>query len=322
MKKKLSIVMYHYVRELANSRYPGIKGLEYEQFKQQIDFFATHYQVIRMEELIACLEEGYELPENAMLLTFDDGYIDHFTYVFPVLREYKMQGSFFVPGKIIRKNSLLNVNKTHFLLANTPVEVLVKKLFEMLDFYRDQEGWEIPSNEDLFQKYAVANRFDNKETIFLKRVLQMALPERLRILITSELFRKYMDVSETVLAKELYLNYDQMKEMKRAGMFFGCHGYDHNWMNKMEPKVLEKDIDKAIEAMDGLLDPEKWVINYPYGSYSETVINCVKVKGAVAGLSTDVGIVENFADLRYKLPRLDTNDFPPKSENYKILSSL
>ena len=41
IKKKtmnnLTIVMYHYVRDLKNSRYPDIKGLDVSLFKEQID---------------------------------------------------------------------------------------------------------------------------------------------------------------------------------------------------------------------------------------------------------------------------------------------
>ena len=39
MSHKLNIVMYHYVRDLQNSRYPNIKGLDYNLFKKQIEFF-------------------------------------------------------------------------------------------------------------------------------------------------------------------------------------------------------------------------------------------------------------------------------------------
>ena len=35
---KLYIAMYHYVRDLKNSRYPDIKGLDISLFKQQIAF--------------------------------------------------------------------------------------------------------------------------------------------------------------------------------------------------------------------------------------------------------------------------------------------
>lgn len=68
--------------------------------------------------------------------------------------------------------------------------------------------------------------------------------------------------------------------------------------------------------MDGLIDSNKWVINYPYGSYSDSVIKTLKNRGIVLGLSTDVGVADISLDNRFVLPRLDTNDFPPKSDNY------
>lgn len=313
--KKLSIVMYHYVRDLKNSRYPNIKGLDYGLFKQQIQFFSEKFHVITMEELLAYYENSYELPENAMLLTFDDGYIDSYTFVLPILKEYKMQGSFFVPGKVFTEHCLLEVNKIHYLLASTSIETLCKELFEQLDYYRGNE-WEYPSNEELFAEYAVANRFDDKETIFFKRILQVALPEELRKIISSKLFRKYVGVPEEVLAREIYVNHDQMKLMKREGMYFGVHGYDHYWMNKLEPEDLREDIRKGLESMKGLIDEKKWVINYPYGSYSEEVVKSLENSGCVLGLSTDVRTADLENDNRFILPRLDTNDFPPKSENY------
>ena len=39
MNDEVTVVMYHYVRDLKNSRYPNIKGLDIEKFKKQIKFF-------------------------------------------------------------------------------------------------------------------------------------------------------------------------------------------------------------------------------------------------------------------------------------------
>ena len=72
----------------------------------------------------------------------------------------------------------------------------------------------------------MANRFDTKETIFFKRILQAILPEELRGIISSNIFKKYVGISEDVMAQELYMNYDQMKVIKRQGGFFGIHGYN------------------------------------------------------------------------------------------------
>lgn len=312
---RLNIVMYHYVRDLDSSRYPQIKGLDYNLFKKQIQFFSENFQVIRMEDVLSYYEGGSALPENALLLTFDDGYLDNYTYVFPVLAEYKMQGSFFIPAKTFCENCVLDVNKIHFTLASAPIGVLVKELSEQLDFYRGGE-WNYPSNEELFAEYAVSNRFDSKETIFFKRILQAVLPEDLRGMIADYLFRKYVGVSEKVLAHELYLSCDQIKVMKQNGMFFGVHGYNHYWMNRLTERELEADIDMALDALDGIVDRKRWVINYPYGSYSTDVVSLAKRKGCVLGLATDVRVADLEKDDRFLLPRLDTNDYPPKSDNY------
>ena len=52
-----------------------------------------------MEEVIEAVKEEKRLPEKALLLTFDDGYLDNYTVALPLLLERGLQGSFFVPAK-------------------------------------------------------------------------------------------------------------------------------------------------------------------------------------------------------------------------------
>ncbi len=315
---KVHIIMYHYVRDLGNSRYPNIKGLDYGLFKEQIAFLKEHFTIVTMEDVIeACNSENGTLPENAVLLTFDDGYIDNFTAVFPVLKEHNVQGSFFLSGKTFTENVLLDVNKIHFTLACAEIHTLVKDVLELLDQCRSEEPKvDIPSNEELLEKYAVACWYDTKETIFVKRVLQAALPERMRNRISSELFRKYVGIPEDIFARELYMNRDQIRCMKREGMFIGLHGYDHYWLGNLGVQEMQADIDKALEVMDEFIERDNWVLNYPYGSYNSDVIQYIASKGCRAGMVTKVAVADTKAHGRYELPRLDCNDFPPKSSNY------
>ena len=48
----INVVMYHYVREIKNSRYPNLKGLEFKDFKNQIDFFCNNFNVISNDDFI------------------------------------------------------------------------------------------------------------------------------------------------------------------------------------------------------------------------------------------------------------------------------
>lgn len=185
-----------------------------------------------------------------------------------------------------------------------------------MDYYRGGEFDYAPTDE-LFNEYAVANRFDGKETIFVKRMLQIVLPERLRNIISSNLFEKYVGVSEEILAYELYMTEEQIRTMKRHGMFIGIHGYDHYWLGNLSPEQMKSDIAEALDVMDEFIDRKCWVMNYPYGNYNGGVLDYIKERGALVGLTTEVRIADMEKDNPLTLPRLDCNDFPPKSNNYE-----
>ena len=316
--KKITIVMYHYTRDLVHSRYPNIKGVDIELFRQQIAFFKECFSVITMEQVLDCVEGKYVLPDNALLLTFDDGYIDNYAFAFPILEENRMQGSFFIPGKTFSEHKLLDVNKIHYTLAAASIDVLYQDLVDKMDFYRGRE-FDFPSSKELIEQYAKPNRYDNGETIFVKRMLQTVLPERLRNQLSSELFRQYVGVSEEQLAYELYMSEEQIRLMKRHGMFIGIHGYDHYWLGNLPIEQMQTDIAKALEVMDEFIDRRRWVMNYPYGNYNDEVLKYIAKEGASLGLTTQVAVADLDTCPPLELSRLDCNDFPPKSENYRSI---
>ena len=60
-KNSLNIVAYHYVREIKNSKYPNIKGIEYSIFKKQIKFFKKKFSIISADELVEILDKKKRL---------------------------------------------------------------------------------------------------------------------------------------------------------------------------------------------------------------------------------------------------------------------
>lgn len=313
---KLFITMYHYTRNLKDSRYPNIKGLDCSMFSEQILFMKEHFHIVTMEEVMEAAENRYKLPDDAMLLTFDDGYIDNYTFAFPVLDKLGVQGSFFIPGKTFTTYELLDVNKIHYLLASTDINIILEDLLERMEYYRGNE-YTYPSNQELFHEYANSNRFDGKEVIFVKRMLQTVLPEKIRNRIASELFAKHVGISEQQLAHELYMTEEQIRTLKRHGMHIGVHGYDHYWLENLPKEKMRQDMQMALTVMDEFIDSSRWTMNYPYGSYNEDVICYAREKGACVGVTTEVRIADLENDDVMKLPRLDCNDYPPKSEHYK-----
>lgn len=313
MANQISIVMYHYVRELENSRYPEIKGLSLNLFREQLKYIKKYYFIISMEEVITAVKSSRQLPQNSLLLTFDDAYLDHFIYVFPLLDELKISGSFFPPAKAILEHQVLDVNKIHFILAAVADKSkLVKEIIQTLNKVKAE--YSLNDAQEYFQK-ATPSRFDTKEVVFIKTILQKELPEKLRNEITNQLFKKYVTSDEKGFSMELYMSIDQLKCMKRNGMFIGSHGYDHYWLNTLDEDAQEREIDISLKFLEKLgCNLNDWVISYPYGAYNDSLLSLLKRKNCAIGLTSKVAIADLERDNLLTLPRLDTNDLP-KDEN-------
>lgn len=320
-RSDLTVVMYHYVRDLKFSRYPDIKGLDYELFKEQVIYLERNYNFVTIEQVIAAYDGHEKLPPRAVLLTFDDGYIDHFTKVFPFLHNRGIQGAFYPPVKAITEHSILDVNKIHFILESAKsindVLALTEKLIE-----KYTEEHQLLPYDDYFKKLAFPNRYDSKEIIFFKRLLQTELEESLRKKITDEIFLKIVGVEEGVFSRELYMNKDQLSCMVSNGMHVGSHGYDHYWLGSLNKWEQEVEIVKSMDFIKEIGgNIKQWTICYPYGNFNDDTIMLLNKYNCSLGFSTIVDLVtiQNEEDQRFKIPRLDTNDLP-KNKNSLVNS--
>lgn len=315
MTESCTIVAYHYVRNMPYSRYPKIKGLLVDEFKAQIEYFKNKYQFVTIQNIIDTIEMGRSLKDRAVLLTFDDGYLDHYTHVFPILEKEKIQGCFFPSVRAITENIVLNVNKIHFVLATDVAhEKLVSEIFYYLNQYRQE--FRLKSNEILFETYAKANRFDPKEVVFIKHILQYVLDEKLQNIITNELFKKYVTSDEKAFSNEIYMNIEQLQCMQRNGMYIGCHGYNHLWLGEVSEDIQEDEIDKSLVFLKEVgFSTKPWVMCYPSGNYNDSLIKLLKKKKCALGLTVNKGVAKLTESNRFFLERMDTNDFPKNTIN-------
>ena len=318
MKSEVTVVMYHYVRDLKNSRYPNIKGLDIEKFKKQIKFFKENYNFVKIQDLIEYYKnpKEKELPDKAILLTFDDGYKDHYTYVLPILLENNIQGSFYIPTKCFQDKKVLDVNKIHFILESCigEEEKILKEIEDYLEKNKDSRISLLYN--DYFKEYAIDSRFDKKEVIFIKRMLQVVLPEDYRKKLVDILFKKYVCtigdkiISERAFWEELYLTPEQIRMMEKLGMHIGFHSHDHVWLSSLSKEEQEFQIKSSINYFKEIgIKTEKMTLSYPYGGYNEESVELIKKYEIPLAFTTKVAIADLNKDENYALPRLDTNDF-------------
>lgn len=304
----LTIIMYHYVRPIKNSRFPRIKGLELDGFKKQLDYLESHYSIVSSNQVINAVVSGSSLPPKACWLTFDDGYKDHFKYVLPELTKRKLSGVFFVPRVAIQENKMLNANSIHHILScSNDINNLVKELNHQCVL----SGITDDQIQSYLNKFCVANRFDNAKTVYFKQMLQHVLPEEVRYVILSYLFKKFVGISEADFSSKLYMSLNEVRQLVENGMHVGSHGSMHYWLDRISFQKQKEDILTSLEFLEEIgMSRTNWIMCYPYGAYNNDTLSLVKRFGASIGVTTEVREADLSVDNPFILPRFDTNDFP------------
>lgn len=319
--KTLTIVMYHYVRRLVGGDWSRIRGLETARFQAQLDHIARQYDVVGEADVAAAWAGDADLPPRACWLTFDDGFIDHYETVFPRLADRGWPASFFPSAGPVLTGRLLDVHRVHFILASQEdpgavYAALVKELAPIAGRPAhvgngNGDGSPLPSMNELHENYFAPNRFDPAEVIFIKRVLQVGLPEAIRSAICGRLFARFVSADEADFAASLYMSLPQMREMAGVGMNFGGHGVRHRWMGDLNEAGQREEIDGSLDLLERIIGrrPRGWTMCYPYGSYNARTLELLADADCRLGLTTRFAVA-TLADAPLQLPRLDTNDLP------------
>jgi peptidoglycan/xylan/chitin deacetylase (PgdA/CDA1 family) len=306
----LTVVMYHYVRDLQKSAYPDIKGRTIEEFESQLDYIAASYTVCSTRQVVSAARGGDPLPENACVLTFDDGFVDHFEVVFPRLSARGMVGSFYPPVLPIEESKVLDVHKIHFILAAArDHRSILDELFGLLNPFR--RDFDIPDDEALVRIHGEYSRFNSREVLVIKRLLQKGLPASVRAALLDVLFSRHVRCDEARFAKELYMDTVQLRHMAGNGMEIGGHGYTHAWLETLPRHEQEGEIRRTRAFLAKVLGhpPVEWVMSYPQGSYNALTLELLDEAGCALGLTIRPGVATDLSP-PLELPRLDTNDIP------------
>ncbi len=86
-KVEVPILMYHSI--LRSSNVHGNYIISESAFESDLKYLKENgYTTVVMQDLIDYVHNGKTLPEKPVVLTFDDGYFNNFSYAFPLLEKY------------------------------------------------------------------------------------------------------------------------------------------------------------------------------------------------------------------------------------------
>ena len=133
-------LMYHSV-----DSEKGKGGIFVDEFEEHIKWIKDK-KTFKMEELKGL---NYTLPQNSILITFDDGYKNNYTLAFPILKKYNMKATIFLNTKFIEKDeAYLNWDEVREMYESGLIDFqlhthshqLTVKDIEVLAFYDNESS--------------------------------------------------------------------------------------------------------------------------------------------------------------------------------------
>jgi peptidoglycan/xylan/chitin deacetylase (PgdA/CDA1 family) len=299
-----TIVFYHYVRDVERTPFPGIKALSVEAFEGQLDWLQQRFDVIDGPTFERAVLEGTMFDRPTALLTFDDGFVDHYEYVFPILKSRGVGGIFFLVGGALGTRPVLaNVHKTHFLLSQLGAGRFAREVAAALAAEGVSTADEAAHRDGIY-------RYDEAPDVRIKRILNYEAPYPVAERVLSTLFARHVgDCS--AFARALYLSGEQVREMAGSGMTFGFHTQSHPVLSRLDRAEQRSELRSGVALIRDLTGQDTVSFCYPYGfphTYNADTLQTLEECGYSMAFNTVRREAFIGRDARYELPRFDTRD--------------
>jgi peptidoglycan/xylan/chitin deacetylase (PgdA/CDA1 family) len=261
------ILLYHGVHgddvELAGRNSSG-KHISAARFRAQMQWLAQNRPVVSMETIAEAYRKNQDLPDGAVVLTLDDGFLNNYTEVWPVLEEYGLPATFYLATGFIGTGRMVwsDILEANVLGAN------VARI--TLNFPDGPLGWPLDS-------------IDDKVAAFLKiKEICKRLPNDAKDEVMAQVTTACRATVATDHPLYAFMSWDDVRRMNASPLVeFGAHTVDHVSLAKVSHEVMACQIDDSIAALEHNLGQTCRFFSYPEGQeddYSDSVIDYLKYR--------------------------------------------
>jgi peptidoglycan/xylan/chitin deacetylase (PgdA/CDA1 family) len=105
------VLMYHHIEPQEQAKTEGHTALNVDSniFASQMAYLSSKgYTAITADQLALALKNHNKLPSRSIVLTFDDGYSDFYTYALPIIKQYSFKANLMIPTGLIENSGYMS----------------------------------------------------------------------------------------------------------------------------------------------------------------------------------------------------------------------
>jgi len=274
----MKILLYHRV---APSHEVGSMSVhtavDPEVFEQQMKLIQK--RVVPLEESV---EAGFNRSSKAIAVTFDDGYLDNFTYAFPILKRNNIRATIFLSTENIDKRFNFWWDKLDFLVAKTS-----RKHIEY-----DEVHYDLLTENQKRVAYGALSRVIARQ----EQCLDITIKE------LEEIFYATTKPEDCSL-----MTWDHVKEMSASGITFGSHTCTHKRLSLIgDNHALKRELLQSKKTLGEIIGDKPFGFAYPYGRETDYRAESTSAIAEVGYQYACTAVAKEFenSDSIYEIPRI------------------
>jgi peptidoglycan/xylan/chitin deacetylase (PgdA/CDA1 family) len=271
----VSILTYHHLSDHDPSYPydPNVADATPAQFRRQMEMVARYGTPIGIDDLVRALA-GAPLPNNPVMVTFDDGYLSCHDVALPILRAVGVRATFFVSTSFISERRIYWWERIALLISRTRRATATLRYPGPLTLELGD-----PTVGDKLNSLI-------KDT----RGLDV---ERFLGELADALGVEWNAPLETRYADDLIMTWDQVRALARAGMDVESHGRRHRVLQTLDDGALDDELAGARHDLEAQLGRPVRAVAYPVGrrvASVQRIRRALQAAGYQIGMSNSSGV--------------------------------
>jgi len=252
MRSELPILAYHRVIDMGPETEfpfdPELVSATPADFREQMKYVATHFDVVTFRDVLRYIDGEASLPARPIIVTFDDGYLDNYTYAFPILRELGLPATIFVSTGYVGARDTFWYDQLAYTIyrAAAGTFVLGTVRFELGDVASRRRA------------AADAIRFLRGVPDPVRRAHLVRLSER-----------PDYGIRDEDSALSCPMGWSQIAELHEAGIEIASHTVSHPALSQCDDETLAFELRESRRELESRLGIPVEVVAYPFGGPGE-----------------------------------------------------
>lgn len=261
----LRVLIYHRIAcpESSPTLDPALISATPEVFKQQMQYLAANFRVVSLSDVLRAFQTGTALPEDAVLVTFDDAYADFGTTAWPILKSLGLSATLFVPTAYPDcPNQLFWWDRLYCAVTSTSRSELASSPFGALP---------LRTRENRLEAFA-------------------RLREHLKNSAHQEVVRVVDETCDQLGAVPPTTNgvhsWDELRQLSSEGVALAAHTRTHPLLTRISSDAAREEIVGSQRDLEHQIGHTVPVFCFPGGQHNDTLVSILKQEGFKLAFTT------------------------------------